>query len=487
MKKRIVKCTALGLLALILLAALGAGGLYWYSASYHVAPPQERIDNQTGLVQAFGRHLYDGQGKSLQLVGVNAGQILLQESWMSPFAIEPLKNEDGSYVKDEGGNIQYPDFAEEDLRSGLVENPNLQGYDLDELLAYYWKCCFTEEDFRIVKEDLGMNTIRLPFYYKNILNDDLTRKEEEKAFWYLDWFVETAAKYELYIILDLHGAPGSQNGYEHSGVSERREGLWDNEENVAATIDLWDFVSDHYTKTRPDLGRWIATYDVLNEPTDGYKGTTTEKCWKVLDRIYDTIRENGDQHVITMEGCWDFDSLPDPRDYGWENVQYSYHWYNWNNRLFSYPVFLAAKDASNIGRDYEVPVLIGEFTGFEDKAGWDFLLTEFDDRYYSWTVWNYKTAVTGWWTSSWGVYTCQLKAVTEHEEKKINISTCTYEEFVAVCEKMRTENCATGTLYEVLKDHMERKNSNRRSGWNFFSLSKKCCFSVEHPPKASPV
>jgi hypothetical protein len=77
----------------------------------------------------------------------------------------------------------------------------------------------------------------------------------------------------------------------------------------------------------------------------------------------------------------------------------------------------------------------------------------FDDRYYSWTIWNYKTTVTGWWTSSWGVYTCQLNLNRDAEELKCNISTCTYDEFVATCEKMRTEHCKTGTLYEVLNTY----------------------------------
>jgi hypothetical protein len=72
----------------------------------------------------------------------------------------------------------------------------------------------------------------------------------------------------------------------------------------------------------------------------------------------------------------------------------------------------------------------------------------FDDRNYSWTIWNYKTTVMGGWTSSWGVYTCQLNLT---DTPKCNVATCTYEEFIAACEAMRTENCATGTLYDVLQ------------------------------------
>jgi len=449
--KKWVKITLCSLLAVVTLAAAFVGGVVLYSKKYAPDEQVQSIENTTGLVQACGKSLYDAQGNRFQLKGINAGQILLQEGWMSPFALEPLKNKDGSYVKDADGNIQYPEFTEEEFRAALRSNPNLADYPLEDLLKLYWDCFFTEADFRVIKEELGFNTVRLPFYYLNVLHEDLSLRNEEEAFSYLDWFVENAAKCGLYVVLDLHGAPGSQSGYEHSGSAERVAGLWDSEENIAATVALWEFVSHHYTNTRPDLGAWIATYDLMNEPTYVYKGVTTKACWNVFDRIYDAIRTKGDRHVITMEACWDFSNLPDPADYGWENVQYEYHWYNWFSNVLPYDLFYAYQDLSNIGRDYNVPVLIGEFTFFEDRDAWESGLALFDRRGYSWTIWNYKTTVTGWWTSSWGVYTCQLKFITENEEVKCNVATCTYEEFVAACEKTRTENCVTGTLYEVLK------------------------------------
>ena len=456
--KKILKIVGLTLLAILAVVILVLAGIFIYSKTYSIPEQDAKIENTTGLVQAHNRALYDAEGNIIQLRGVNAGQILLQEGWMSPFALEPLKNADGTYVKDDGDNIQYPEFTEEEFRQGIKNNPNLNTYDIEELMRIYWDCFFQEEDFRIIKEDLQMNAIRLPFYYLNILNEDLTLKSEEDAFGYLDWFMEMAAKYELYIILDLHGAPGSQNGYEHSGAAERVAGLWTSQDNIDATIELWDFVSMHYTQTRPDLGKWIATYDIMNEPTYGYEGVTTKECWDVFDQIYDVIRENGDNHVVTMEGCWDFAKLPNPADYGWENVQYEYHWYNWWSDILPYDVLYAFHDMNNIGRDYNVPVLIGEFTLFEDQEAWAKELKLFDDRNYSWTIWNYKSTVTGWWTTSWGVYTCQLKFVTEWEELKCNISTCTYEEYVATCEKTKTENCATGTLYEVIQKYNESRN-----------------------------
>lgn len=453
--KRVIKIILITLLILVLLVGSVVGGLVVYSKTYSIPEQAATIENNTGLVQAYGRSLYDAAGDQIQLRGVNAGQILLQESWMSPFAIEPLKNEDGSYVKDADDNIQYPEFTEQDFRAGIQSNPNLNTYEFEELMEIYRSCYFAEEDFRIIKEELGLNAIRLPIYYLNIVNEDLTLKSEEDAFSYIDWFISMAAKYEIYVILDLHGAPGGQNGYEHSGTSGNFAGLWNSEENVTATVEIWDFISTHYTENEPELGKWIATYDLLNEPTYENTLVTTKECWEVFDRLYDTIRENGDQHVITMTGCWDFSRLPDPADYGWENVQYEYHWYNWWPDKFPYDLFYAYYDMYNIGRDYDVPVYIGEFNLFEDREAWANQLELFDDRNYSWTIWNYKTTVTGWWTSSWGVYTCQLKAITEWEQTKCNIATCTYEEFVETCEKTRTENCVAGTLYEILTEYKQ--------------------------------
>lgn len=62
-----------------------------YSVTYKVPEQEEHIENNTGLVVAKNRSLYDLNGNRLILEGVNFGNIFLQEGWLSPFAIEPLK------------------------------------------------------------------------------------------------------------------------------------------------------------------------------------------------------------------------------------------------------------------------------------------------------------------------------------------------------------------------------------------------------------
>ena len=62
----------------VLLVAAFVGGVMIYSATYSIPEQAASIENNTGLVQASGRSLYDAQGNALHLKGINAGQILLQ-------------------------------------------------------------------------------------------------------------------------------------------------------------------------------------------------------------------------------------------------------------------------------------------------------------------------------------------------------------------------------------------------------------------------
>ncbi len=87
-----------------------------------------------------------------------------------------------------------------------------------ELLDIYMDHWWQESDFDQIKA-LGINAIRLPFSYLNLLNADYTWKED--AFERLDWFIECCAAREIFVILDLHGAPGSQNGRHHSGDTDQ--------------------------------------------------------------------------------------------------------------------------------------------------------------------------------------------------------------------------------------------------------------------------
>lgn len=433
--KNVFKKISLVLGFVILVIGCGLILLYSYSFTYKIPKQKESINNNSNLVVCDGRSLYDKNGNKLILKGVNAGGILVYEGWIGPFSIG---EKDGCVPQD-------------DFLNAIKTNLNLNIYETSELLDYYYKSFFNDIDFEIIKNELNMNCIRLPFYWKNILNDDYSLKEESEAFEYLDWFIEKAKYYGLYIILDLHGVPGSQNGMEHSGNMSSGTTFWYNEEYINAVLDIWKMVSNHYTFTKPELGEVIASYDIINEPTDVTNGQTKKICHKVMDRIYKVIREQNDNHVICMEGCWEYTNLPKPQKYNWENVQYSYHFYNFWENMVTYDWFYTYHDFYNIFTNYNVPVLVGEFTGFSNMDNWKYILDKYNEREYSWTIWTYKLCVDGYWENTWAII--NKKIGLDSDQIKIDIRTCTYDEFIDTCDSIKTENCDKNSLYNFLNSY----------------------------------
>ena len=399
---------------------------YKYNDPEHVEVQHDKLET----VKAVGRSLYDVNGDVLHLKGVNYGNYLIQEEWMSINSLGPLLNEDGSYasVNYEGTVTSYNESYQEDIEKALRENPNnFTEEQIEKLWDIYYDAYCQEVDFQNIKNS-GLNLIRLPVDYHTFLKgDDEHLVMKDNAFERIDWFLEMSKKYELYVIIDMHGVPGGQNGYEHSGV--RSVEFWDNELYQNTIINLWRDIAEHYATERADLASTIASYDLINEPANNYF-TTGKKQWDVMDKIYDAIREVDTDHVITFEGCWFFNNLPDPKDYGWENVMYEYHFYNWNEPLVSNDMFYALQFLTFEGHDFEVPKYVGEFTFFDNKDEWIKWLNYYDQMGFNWSFWSYKAVSVGWWDTSWGMYVQKL--FHKEGDLKLDLRTATYEEIRSV-------------------------------------------------------
>lgn len=330
-------------------------------------------EEDTPYLKTDGTVLRDnyGSGKIVQLKGTNAGGWLVMEEWQCP-----------TNAKDQVTMIKT-----------LTER---FGYDKAmELIDTYQDNWWTEKDFADLKNE-GANVLRLPITYFEMMNTDGSLKQS--AFDRLDWFLKNAEKNEMYVLIDMHGAVGSQNGKDHSGdttIPDKGE-FFDNEIYIQQTINLWEEIAKRY-KDNP----WVCGYDLLNEP-GGALGT---KQFEVYDRIYDAIRNIDENHIIQIQAIWEPIHLPDPDFYGWENVMYQYHFYGWDNiNDFSYQQnFIDSKvKMVNEIADYGIPTFVGEFTFFENIDSWEYGLNVFDKQGWSYTSWTYK--VTGL-NSSWGMLT----------------------------------------------------------------------------------
>ncbi|MBS4178722.1 chitobiase/beta-hexosaminidase C-terminal domain-containing protein [Lederbergia citrea] len=329
--------------------------------------------NSTPFLKTDGKKMRDhyGAGNEVVLRGTNAGGWLVMEGWMSPTNAPDQKT------------------SLETLTARFGEKTAW------ELINLYQDNYWVESDFDNIKEE-GMNVVRLPFSYFEMLNDDGSLKPT--AFDRLDWFIEEAGKRELYVILDMHGAPGSQNGKDHSGDTSKPDvgNLFGNKENMDKTVFLWEKIAERYKDKK-----WIAGYDLLNEPG----GALGIEQFDFYDRLYQAVREKDQNHIIFIEAIWEPYHLPNPDLYGWENVVYSYHFYGWDNidSYHSQKKFVDSKiPMVNEMTNYNVPLLVGEFTLFNNLQSWDYALSVYEEQGWSFTTWTYKVTGQG---SSWGMYT----------------------------------------------------------------------------------
>lgn len=449
----------------IAVAVLAWGHQYRENYTYDAPEHIEREDGAKTII-AEGRGLYDEKGDLFQIRGVNFGNLFVVEGWLSPYSMGAKMNEDGSYFKvNEDGIVEeYDEIYQEEMDALMAERFTDQ--QLEALNDAYFASFCTEYDFENIAS-MGLNTIRLPISYRsfltthdryNLTDEQLCQmnfEDIEFDFDKLDWFLEMAKKYELRVIIDMHAVMGGQNGYEHCGT--RDIDFWDTPEYIEFMCKLWATIANRYKVggEKDNLASTVLAYDLANEPTNRNDIGTSPKKWAVMDLMYQAIREVDTDHVISIEGVWFFCSVPNPDRFGWENVLYQYHFYNWQSSWFPNWAFYDAMYAFLSFSDYDVPKLIGEFNLFGDKEAWMDTLNMYDDHGMGWTIWNYKAISVGYWDNSWGVMVYrqyQWPVKEEDLQLKLDLNEATYEEILELWSNLETDDGTNDGPYKVHED-----------------------------------
>ncbi len=334
---------------------------------------------QNDMLTTNGRKIVNQSGQKVTVKGVNLGGWLVQESWMCPV-----------------------NSSEDNLTTFNILAERFGADGAYELINRYQDNWITADDLDAIAR-LGYNCVRVPFWYRNFYSDEQgTKILDENGEWdfsRLDWIVSECSERGLYVILDFHGAQGSQNAAQHSGTSGVYELYSDSEYGELCrklTAELWRYIAKRY-KGNPA----VAMFDLLNEPMGDVDGISTRQKDKYIaemyDYLYDAVREEDPDRIITMCGIWRISNLPLPSQKGWENVVYQLHLYDSANIGYFF--------ISLVTRLYPsaVPVLIGEFKPM-GAATWDGVLRIFNFFGFSWTTWSYKGAGNGADKSDWFVY-----------------------------------------------------------------------------------
>ncbi len=352
----------------------------------------ENTEEVTGFTQedflsVKGRKIFNQKGEEIQLKGVNIGAWLVREDWLNPDHIPKEVLAEKKY----DGEMVYDKLEE---RFGREKS--------QELLNMFYDNWFTEWDLDNIKA-LGFNCVRVPFWYRNFYYDDKgTKILDENGEWdfsRLDWVVEECSKRELYVILDMHGAVGSQSDAPHSGRGFAGAQLMEDsergEEYRRLTDELWSAIASRFNGNPA-----VAMYDLLNEPMcDVQCGEFTRRAKNemIYTRLYDTVRAVDEDHIITMEAIWTGFALPYSFMRGWHDVVYQVHFYNNSDFIFTFFLLLTMAIHPN------VPLMMGEFYPHK-KTTWENCFKTMNNLNYSWMLWTYKATGHGMWSSDWCMY-----------------------------------------------------------------------------------
>ncbi|MEA3060156.1 MAG: hypothetical protein QOE50_1568, partial [Sphingomonadales bacterium] len=194
-----------------------------------------------GFLGTQGTRIVDGAGQPVILRSMGLGGWMLQEGYM--LKLGELGQQ----------HVIHRRLAE------LVGQPTVGAFQRTWL------------DHHMTKADMdalgrwGFNAVRLPMHYALFLDPSApagTDRWNEDGFRRVDDLLRWAAANRMWVILDLHAAPGGQGT--DLAISDRdaaQPSLWDSAENQRRTVALWRELARRYADNP-----WVGGYDILNEP-----------------------------------------------------------------------------------------------------------------------------------------------------------------------------------------------------------------------------
>ncbi len=311
--------------------------------------------SQTEFVSVKGKEIIDASGNKLLLKGINLGNWLVPEGYMFKFEY-----------------AASPEMIYE------VFNQMIGPDEARKFWKQYSDNYITHDDIKFIKQS-GFNSVRIPFNYRLFVIDDDPNKLEGPGYELLDRAIKWCKEENLFIILDMHCAPGGQTG-DNIDDSFGYPFLFENPESQELTAAIWKKLAKKYSDETIVIG-----YDLLNEPIAHY--FDQEKLNPLLEPLYkkivSAVREVDPNHLIFLGGAqWDsnFKIFGPPFD---TKLVYTFHKY-WTDTDES-----VIKEYLEFRDKYNVPIWMGE--SGENTNEW---ITEFrktlDKHKIGWCFWPYK-------------------------------------------------------------------------------------------------
>jgi len=176
------------------------------------------------------------EGKPILLKGINLGNWLVPEGYMFKFKTT------NSYR------------LINDLIDELV-GPE----DASKFWKTYRERYITEKDIQFIKK-CGLNSVRIPFNYKLFVSEEHPGVWYDEGFQLLDSVINWCRENKVWVIFDMHCAPGGQTG-DNIDDGWGYPFLFTSKESQDLTALLWQKIASRYKDEKIIVG-----YDLLNEP-----------------------------------------------------------------------------------------------------------------------------------------------------------------------------------------------------------------------------
>jgi aryl-phospho-beta-D-glucosidase BglC (GH1 family) len=308
-----------------------------------------------GFFTTRGTEILDPSGTPVLLRGINLGNWLVPEGYMFKFKTATSPR----LVHEVIAELVGPDEA-----------------------ARFWTeyrdAYITADDIRFIKES-GLNSVRVPFNYRLFTPEEFPGLWRGPGFEMLDRVIGWCRDAGLWVVLDMHCAPGGQTG-DNIDDSWGYPFLFESEESQRRFVEVWVEIARRYKDETILIG-----YDLMNEPIATY--FDVDRLNPLLEPLYKravrAIREVDRNHLVFIGGAqWNgnFKVLGPPFD---DRLVYTCH------RYWSDTTQAAIQDFIDFRDKHSVPMWLGE-SGENTDAWISAFRRRFEEQKMGWCFWPYK-------------------------------------------------------------------------------------------------
>lgn len=177
----------------------------------------------------------------------------------------------------------------------------------------------------------GFNSVRLPLNARHLCHDENgSLVFTADTIGRVDDCIRWCREFGLYVVLDMHAAPGGQTGQNIDDSENDKPELFLHSEYTDTLTQLWVMLARRY---RDEAA--VAGYDLLNEPLPNWNAQYNYMVLPLYRRLMAAIRQVDDHHLMILEGVhWAtdfsiFDAMT-PEEEAENHVVLQFHKY-WNN------------------------------------------------------------------------------------------------------------------------------------------------------------